>query len=309
MESCEVLMDAFSRVREVVLEVLDGLSADELAFRQDSEANSIAWLVWHLTRVQDDHVCAVAGHEQVWVTGGWAERFGLELDVLDTGYGHSPDQVAWSARGPAGRLPRGRLRTNGRVLGRTVQRRPGPGGRQALGPAGDPWGQIGERGRRRPSARRPGCLRQRPSAIKAFCHEGKLGNRRQGAPARHLYELQELAGVPGAGRPEDLACLLPGWWPVLRSPHEDKAGRRPDAVLEPGLRTHVQMDALRHELRARRSSSMDRLGVTTTSRAPKALAEPRLGHHFPKWLARRAGGGKEGEQRVDGAGVGYGLIR
>ncbi len=71
-----------------------GLSADELAFREGSEANSIAWLVWHLTRVQDDHVCGVAGREQVWVTGGWAERFGLDLDVRDTGYGHNPDQVA-----------------------------------------------------------------------------------------------------------------------------------------------------------------------------------------------------------------------
>jgi uncharacterized damage-inducible protein DinB len=94
VESCEVLLDGFSRVREAVLEVLDGLSADELAFREGSEANSIAWLVWHLTRVQDDHVCDVAGREQVWVTGGWAERFGLDLDARDTGYGHNPDQVA-----------------------------------------------------------------------------------------------------------------------------------------------------------------------------------------------------------------------
>jgi uncharacterized damage-inducible protein DinB len=94
VDSSDVLLDAFSRAREAVLEVLDGLSADELAFREGSEANSIAWLVWHLTRVQDDHVCGVAGREQVWVTGGWAERFGLDLDVRDTGYGHNPDQVA-----------------------------------------------------------------------------------------------------------------------------------------------------------------------------------------------------------------------
>jgi hypothetical protein len=36
----------------------------------------------------------VAGREQAWVTEGWAERFGLDLDVRDTGYGHNPDQVA-----------------------------------------------------------------------------------------------------------------------------------------------------------------------------------------------------------------------
>ena len=93
MDTSDVFLDAFGRIREAVLEVLDGLSPDELAFREGSEANSIAWLVWHLTRVQDDHVCGAAGRQQVWLTDGWAERFGLDLDVRDTGYGHNPDQV------------------------------------------------------------------------------------------------------------------------------------------------------------------------------------------------------------------------
>jgi hypothetical protein len=54
----------------------------------DPEANSIAWLVWHLTRIQDDHVAGVAGVEQVWTSQGWGERFGLPFDPRDTGYGH-----------------------------------------------------------------------------------------------------------------------------------------------------------------------------------------------------------------------------
>jgi uncharacterized damage-inducible protein DinB len=94
LDTSEVLVDAFNRIREVVFEVVDGLSANQLAYRVGSESNSIAWLVWHLTRVQDDHICGVAGREQVWVAGGWAELFGLDLDVRDTGYGHNPDQVA-----------------------------------------------------------------------------------------------------------------------------------------------------------------------------------------------------------------------
>lgn len=94
MDTSEVLIDGFNRIREAVFEVVDGLSADQLAFRVGSEANSIAWLVWHLTRVQDDHICDVAGREQVWMAGGWADRFGLDLTVRDTGYGHNPDQVA-----------------------------------------------------------------------------------------------------------------------------------------------------------------------------------------------------------------------
>jgi hypothetical protein len=54
----------------------------------------VAWLVWHLTRVQDDHVSDVAGTEQVWTAGGWAERFGLPFDASATGYGQSPAEVS-----------------------------------------------------------------------------------------------------------------------------------------------------------------------------------------------------------------------
>jgi uncharacterized damage-inducible protein DinB len=90
----ELFRDAFGRIRDEVQHVLDGVAAEALTYRADSEANSIAWLVWHLTRVQDDHVAGVAGTEQVWVAGGWADRFNLQLDVLDIGYGHSSEQVA-----------------------------------------------------------------------------------------------------------------------------------------------------------------------------------------------------------------------
>ena len=94
MEVRDVLVDAFSRIRGEVGDVLRGLDAEQLSLEADSEANSIAWLVWHLTRVQDDHVSEVAGHEQAWIDEGWAERFALDLDPLDTGYGHTHAQVA-----------------------------------------------------------------------------------------------------------------------------------------------------------------------------------------------------------------------
>ena len=93
MTGAELLADGFGRVREVVHEVLEEATADDLAARLDAEANSIAWLVWHLTRVQDDHVAAVAGTDQVW-TSGWSARFALPLEESDIGYGHRPEQVA-----------------------------------------------------------------------------------------------------------------------------------------------------------------------------------------------------------------------
>ena len=94
MQSSELLADAFQRVRDGVHPAVNGLGADDLAYRPDPESNSIAWLVWHLTRIQDDHVAGLRGVEQVWTAAGWAERFDLPLDATDTGYGHDPDAVA-----------------------------------------------------------------------------------------------------------------------------------------------------------------------------------------------------------------------
>ncbi|NUT47100.1 MAG: DUF664 domain-containing protein [Saccharothrix sp.] len=103
MTAVDVLADGFGRVRESVEAVLDGLTEAQLAYRVDGSANSIAWLVWHLTRVQDDHVADVAGAEQVWTAAGWAERFALPLATRDTGYGHDAEQVA-AVVAPAGLL-------------------------------------------------------------------------------------------------------------------------------------------------------------------------------------------------------------
>jgi len=92
--SADLLIDAFGRVREGVHEVLEGLRTDEVAERIDDGANSIGWLVWHLTRVQDDHVADAAGTAQVWQEEGWHQRFGLPYAADATGYGHSAQEVA-----------------------------------------------------------------------------------------------------------------------------------------------------------------------------------------------------------------------
>ena len=93
MNSADVLADAFGRVKGQVHRVVRGLTPQELGARIDGY-NSIAWLVWHLTRIQDDHVADVANLEQRWTDGGWFEEFGLDLDPADTGYGHDDSEVA-----------------------------------------------------------------------------------------------------------------------------------------------------------------------------------------------------------------------
>ena len=89
----DLLVDFFGRIRELVVDLTDALTDEAATYRPDPEANSIAWLVWHLARIQDDHMADLAGVEQVWTAQGWARRFGLPFDDADTGYGHSPTEV------------------------------------------------------------------------------------------------------------------------------------------------------------------------------------------------------------------------
>ena len=94
MVSSDLLGDAFGRVGGIVKRVVEGLSPEQLSFRIDDQTNSIAWLVWHLSRIQDDHIADAAGSEQVYTSGGWADRFALPFKTSSTGFGHSSDDVA-----------------------------------------------------------------------------------------------------------------------------------------------------------------------------------------------------------------------
>jgi Protein of unknown function (DUF664) len=94
MDVQELLIDLFGRVREHLEGAVDGLDTTGLTWSPDADANPIGWLAWHLTRVEDHHVSALVGAEQLWVAGDWAARFGLDPDPDDNGYGHTPADVA-----------------------------------------------------------------------------------------------------------------------------------------------------------------------------------------------------------------------
>ena len=90
----EAFVELFGRVADHVHEVVEGLDAADLVWSPAPEVNSIGWLVWHLTRVQDHHVAGLLDEQQLWETGPWAPRFGLAPDPRNTGYGHRVDDVA-----------------------------------------------------------------------------------------------------------------------------------------------------------------------------------------------------------------------
>lgn len=94
MNTAELLIEAYSRVPDGVARLLDGLDDAGLTARPDPDANTIAWLVWHIARGQDAQIAQVAGSDQAWTADGWADRFALPFDESVTGYGQSSDDVA-----------------------------------------------------------------------------------------------------------------------------------------------------------------------------------------------------------------------
>ncbi|GEN80159.1 mycothiol transferase [Actinotalea fermentans] len=125
MDVAELLTDAYGRVHEEVHRVLDGLDPALLGARVDPGANSIAWLVWHLTRVQDDHVADAFGTQQVWTADGWADRLALSFDPSATGYGQSRADVDALAAVPADLLLGYHDAVHARTLGLLGQVRAG----------------------------------------------------------------------------------------------------------------------------------------------------------------------------------------
>jgi hypothetical protein len=100
-----VLAEAFGRTPALASRALEGMSPDDLTRRLDPDANTIAWLVWHTARMQDAQVTAAEralgrDAEPTWTADGFAERFGLDVDEDDVGYGMSSDEVA-GVRAPA----------------------------------------------------------------------------------------------------------------------------------------------------------------------------------------------------------------
>ncbi|GIH12821.1 mycothiol transferase [Rugosimonospora africana] len=94
MNVSELLVETYDRLPDLVRSAVDGLTPEQLVWAPAPGANTIGWLVWHLTRVQDDHIADILEQDQVWVTGDWAGRFGLDPDPSNIGYGHSPEDVA-----------------------------------------------------------------------------------------------------------------------------------------------------------------------------------------------------------------------
>jgi hypothetical protein len=68
-----------------------GLTDEQLYYQPAPETNSIAWLAWHLSRWRDAISATVSHEAQIWISAGWADRFGMS--DTRTGLSDTPAQV------------------------------------------------------------------------------------------------------------------------------------------------------------------------------------------------------------------------
>jgi hypothetical protein len=94
MDAAALLIDLFGRIPELARGTLEDLELTQVLAAPAEGSNPIGWLVWHLARVQDAQVSPLMGLPQLWETEPWADRFGLEPDPSNSGYGHRPEDVA-----------------------------------------------------------------------------------------------------------------------------------------------------------------------------------------------------------------------
>jgi len=90
----QLINASFELISQVLEKALEGLTLEDLNRQPNPNSNSIGWLVWHLTRVQDRAISDSTGEEQLWIKEGWHARFNRPPDPKDFGLGHTPEDLA-----------------------------------------------------------------------------------------------------------------------------------------------------------------------------------------------------------------------
>jgi hypothetical protein len=94
MDVSPLLIELYGRIPPLARAAVEGAEVERLVEPPAPGANTIAWLVWHLARVQDHHVAELLERDQIWIEDDWASRFGVDPDPSNTGFGHTPEQVS-----------------------------------------------------------------------------------------------------------------------------------------------------------------------------------------------------------------------
>ena len=89
----QLIVDIYSKLSQTLDKALDGITTDDLNQQPQPDSNSIGWIAWHLTRVQDRAIADFMAKEQLWIKDGWYSKFNRPPDPQDSGFRHTPEDL------------------------------------------------------------------------------------------------------------------------------------------------------------------------------------------------------------------------
>jgi hypothetical protein len=95
MQVTEAILRSLQQSQGYLTYALDGLTQEEAAWSPTVESNSIAFILWHVTRVEDFFVNRVIRREvEMYEAEGWRQKLGTP--AKDTGFEYTLEQLkAW----------------------------------------------------------------------------------------------------------------------------------------------------------------------------------------------------------------------
>lgn len=95
MEAREVMLRSLEQSQEYLTRALDGLTQKEAAWSLGEECNSIIFILWHTSRVEDFFVNRVIQRQlELYETEGWLEKLGTP--AKGSGWEYTGEQLqAW----------------------------------------------------------------------------------------------------------------------------------------------------------------------------------------------------------------------
>ena len=86
MDAVTFISDTLREVQLRLLATCEGLTQDQVLWRPSPQANNIGFILWHLTRGEDNVISNLSGPEPaLWVSQGWYEKFNQPVDAPDPG--------------------------------------------------------------------------------------------------------------------------------------------------------------------------------------------------------------------------------
>ncbi len=80
MEAKELVLRSLEQSQGYLTKALDGLTQKEVTWSPKPESNSIAFIIWHMTRVEDFFINRVIQHgKELYEAEGWQEKLGTPL--------------------------------------------------------------------------------------------------------------------------------------------------------------------------------------------------------------------------------------